>query len=276
MLTRYFLCAGLALGVCCVGLSSANAMAVQPLVLDIQAGRNGNMGSLTVSNSFGRAIPVELTVYPLGVSATGVVAIEGDPVDDFLIYPPAAVIEPGQTQTFRLRWMGPTDLADSRNYIVSIAQVPVALDQADNGIQIVYNFQIMANVAPRSGEPILSVRDAQLSTTVPSPANGEASNLSPASRPQEDGVNAIARVTLQNDGLAHGYLAGTRLLLRSTDSAGTTVWEQGLSGAELQGLAGFGLVPDQASRSFSIPIVVPQSAFDGTFSADVLGYDGLP
>lgn len=234
---------------------SVQAMSVQPLIVDLKASPRGASGRISVTNTFSRAIPVEVTTHPLAMAPTGEISIGGPPTPDFLIFPPSAVIQPGRTQTFRLQWRGNPDIATSANYIVSIAQVPVDLDQSQSGIQLVYNFQIMANVAPARGAPILTTTAAQARTN----AKGE----------------GRASVTIANTGPAHAYLAGTRLKVMLKSPQGRILWERVFTGPQLNTLVGYGLIRNGHSRTFEIPIDAPASAMSGTLSTEIVGYDGL-
>lgn len=245
----------LALLLACALPIATYAMSVQPLIVDIKAGTRGNSGRVAVTNTFTRAVPVEVTVHPMAMSATGEISIGGPPVRDFLIFPPRAVIQPGRTQAFRLQWLGDPAMATSANYIVSIAQVPVELGEAQSGIQLVYNFQIMANVAPARGAPVLTIARA-------------------AARLNEKGEGR-ANITIANSGPAHAYLAGLRLKLVLKNADGRVAWERTFDGSQLNSLVGYGLVRHQNSRTFDIPIDAPASAITGRFTAEILGYDGL-
>lgn len=240
----------------CISMpTAAIVMSVQPLIVDMKAGTRGNSGRVAVTNTFGRAVPVEVTVHPMAMSPTGEISIGGPATRDFLVFPPSAVIQPGRTQAFRLQWLGNPTMDTSANYIVSIAQVPVELGETQSGIQLVYNFQIMANVAPARGGPILTVSRAQ-------------------ARTNEKG-QARANITIANSGSAHAYLAGLRLKLVLRNPEGQSLWERTFVGSQLNSLVGYGLIRHKNSRAFDVPIDAPASALAGILSAEILGYDDL-
>jgi fimbrial chaperone protein len=234
---------------------AAFAMSVQPLIVDMKAGARGNSARITVTNTFGRAVPVEVTIHPMAMAPTGEISIGGPATRDFLIFPPSAVIQPGRAQAFRLQWLGNQAMEKSANYIVSIAQVPVELGEAQSGIQMVYNFQIMANVAPARGTPLLSIISAQ-------------------AKKNEKGEGR-ATITIANSGPTHAYLAGLRLKLMLKNPQGRTLWERNFDGSQLNSLVGYGLIRHENRRTFVIPIDAPAVAIDGTLSVEILGYDGL-
>jgi fimbrial chaperone protein len=231
------------------------AMSVQPLIVDLKAGPRNTSGRIAVTNTFARAVPVEVTVHPMAMAPTGEISIGGPPLRDFLVFPPSAVIQPGRTQAFRLQYQGDPRRATSANYIVSIAQVPVELGEAQSGIQLVYNFQIMANVAPAQGAPSLTISNAVTRTN--------------------DKGERRASVTVANAGPAHAYLAGMRLKLQMKNAQGRTVWERRFDGPQLNSMIGYGLIRHNNMRTFDIPIDLPAAEMTGTFSAEILGYDGL-
>lgn len=230
-------------------------MSVQPLIVDLTAGARGNSGRVAVTNTFSRPIPVEVKIYPLAMSDTGEISIGGPATTDFQVFPPTAVIQPSRSQAFRLQYRGDTSKLTSNYYIVSIAQVPVELGERQSGIQLLYNFQIMANVAPMRGAAALNVTDAAVRTN--------------------DKGETRARFTLSNTGPAHAYLAGLRLRFAFKNPQGRTLWDRTLDGAQLNALIGYGLIRHQNRRSFEIAINPPPSALTGAFSLEILGNDGL-
>ena len=130
-----------------------------------------------------------------------------------MIFPPQALIEPGQTQTFRLQYVGDPALAKSKHYYITVAQLPVKLPEGQSAIQILYNFQVLVSVAPAGIKPQITVQSA----TVGKNAAGK----------------PIPVLTVANDSTAHGYLANGRLRIVEKDAAGKQLFTKSLSGAEI-------------------------------------------
>lgn len=233
--------AKLALALTCALLPyshAATAMTVQPVLVDLQTAGRQMTQVITVENTFANPLPVELTVQQLELTDDGVKQTGTDP-GDLLVFPPQALIEPGQTQSFRIQYVGEPDLARSKHYYITVAQLPVKLPEGQSAIQILYNFQVLASVAPQGVKPALEVRGAQI---------GQRADGKP-----------IPVITLSNASNAHGYLSGGQLRIVEKDSAGKEIFRRTLSGAEIQQTMGFGLIGGGQSRKLNVPVELPEA-----------------
>lgn len=228
-------------------VAPAQATTVSPVILDVATSGRGVAQNVSVTNTGAGPLPIELTVTALEATATGFVASKAS-TDDLLVAPPTALIPPGQTQTFRVQWIGDPDMVASKHYYVSVNQLPVKLPEGQSAVQVVYNFQVLVS----SSSP---TRKAQLAITSVTPA-------APV-----DGKPAIA-VTVQNSGEAHGYVSQHRLKITETNAAGAPLWSKTLTGGEFQQLVGYGLVASGHSRTVTIP--VEGAVAGGKYSATLL------
>lgn len=228
---------------------AALAMTVQPVVIDLQTAGRGMAQVITVENTFATQLPVELSIQELEVASDGVRQTGKDP-GDLLVFPPQALIEPGQTQTFRVQYVGDPELAKSKHYYVTVAQLPIKLPEGQSAIQILYNFQVLVSVAPGGAKPRLSVASAEIGKNA-------------AGKP-------IPIVTIANASAAHGYLSNGNLRITEKDAAGKEVFRRTLSGAEIQQSMGFGLIGGNQSRRVTVPVELPQDggSVEASFSAD--------
>lgn len=222
--------------VAAVAATAVWAMTVQPVVIDLAASGRGANGVLTVENTFATPLPTEIRVEDLKVDENGVSGA-GTDNGDLVVFPPQSLIQPGQTQTFRIQYVGDPDLQRSKHYYVTVAQLPVQLPEGESAIQILYNFQVLVSVAPTGVKPALEVAGAEIATT-------------------EDG-HRQARLTVTNTSRAHGYLANGRLRLIVRDAQGGEVLRRNLSGPEIQQTIGFGLVGAEQTRHVFVPIEIP-------------------
>ena len=228
---------------------AARAMTVQPVVIDLQTSGRSMSQVVTVENTFANPLPVELTVQELELTADGVKQT-GKDNGDLLVFPPQALIAPGQTQTFRVQYVGDPDLKRSRHYYITVAQLPVKLPQGQSAIQILYNFQVLVSVEPQGLKPAITVTSA----TIGHDAKGK----------------PVPLLTVDNPSGAHGYLASGHLRIVEKDAAGKEVFRRTLSGAEIQQTMGFGLIGGNQSRKVTVPVALPQDggSIDASFSAD--------
>lgn len=226
---------------------TALAMTVQPVVVDLQTSGSGMSQVITVENTFPTALPVEIGIQQLDLAANGIKPTGQDP-GDLLVFPPQALIEPGQTQTFRVQYVGDPALTKSKHYYVTVAQLPIKLPEGQSAIQILYNFQVLVSVSPPGIKPKLVVDSAQL-------------GKNPAGKP-------IPIITLHNESSAHGYMANGHLRVIERDAAGKQIFARTLSGAEIQQSIGFGLVGGGQTRTVPVPIELP--ADTGTVEASLV------
>ena len=225
-------------------LEAASAMTVQPVVIDLQTAGRAMSQVIQVENTFATPLPVELTIQELELTPDGVKQTGKDP-GDLLVFPPQAIIAPGQTQTFRVQYVGDPGLAKSKHYYVTVAQLPVKLPEGQSAIQILYNFQVLISVSPASVKPKIEVQSALVTKT-------------------PDG-KSVPIVTVVNESPAHGYLSNGHLRIVERDKSGKQVFSRTLSGAEIQQTMGFGLIGGGQTRQVAVPVELPSA--DGTVEA---------
>lgn len=231
--------------------AAAYAMSVSPILLDLKPSGRQASGQIRVVNTSQGTLPVELKVKTASVGPDGRVTTSDEGVDDLLMFPPQALIAPGATQVFRVQWIGDPDIPRSKTFMVSVAQQPVALPAETSGIQLLYDFQVVVNVAPLTGQPNLQVRGAELTT-------------------DERGVRRAA-LTVSNDSNVHGYLSGASLRLELRDDRGGRVWSQSYSPDDLRARVGIGLLQPGATRRFLLPFDLPS---EGTTITAEVSYAG--
>ncbi|MFM6829734.1 MAG: fimbria/pilus periplasmic chaperone [Novosphingobium sp.] len=226
--------------------TSVWAMTVQPVVIDLKTSGRDMSQVVTVENTFANPLPVELTVQELTLTENGVSPTGKDP-GDLLVFPPQALIEPGQTQSFRVQYVGDPALAASKHYYITVAQLPVKLPEGQSAIQILYNFQVLASVAPAGVKPQLEVRSAEVGKD----ANGK----------------SVAVLTIANGASAHGYLSANKLRLIERDTSGKEQFRRTMSGPEIQQTMGFGLIGGNQTRKVTVPVELPLA--DGKVEASI-------
>jgi fimbrial chaperone protein len=230
----------------------AMAMSVSPILIDIKPASSSASGQIRVINTAETELPVALSATSATVEPDGTVKTAPDD-DDLLLFPPQAILKPGATQVFRVQYVGDPDLKQSKTYLVSVAQQPVQLPQGTSGIQLLYDFQVVVNVAPLTGRPDLKLISSELTTD----AKG-------ARR---------AAITLMDDSDVHAYLSGAKLTLELDDAGGHKVWAQSWVPEEIAGSVGIGLVQPHATRRFVLPFDLP--AQGDKLQAEIR-YEGRP
>src|SRR3546814_4550928 len=192
---------------------SVHAQSVQPVILDLQTAGRQSTQTLTVNNTRASAIPVELRVEGLLFDASGTRGTGQDP-EDLVVFPAQAVIQPGQSQVFRVQYVGDAELDKSRHYYVTVAQLLVQLPQGETGIQVLYNIQVVASVQPRDGTPDLQITGTKIGRNA-------------------DG-HAVPIVTVATRSATHGYLTRGRLTITPRDPSGRGLLRTPQTGPDIQ------------------------------------------
>ena len=220
----------------------ASAMTVEPMVLDVTSiGKNATT-SFRVSNPGASSLPVEITIMEMEIGPDGEATYK--PADDvLLIYPPQADIQSGSAQTFRVQWIGDPEITASRNYRLSVSQVPVKRQEQSSGIQLVLSFGVVVSVSPPESRSDIIVSAA-------SPVMAQ------------DGSTAVA-LSVRNPGNKYAVMKNAAISF-----LGTSNWSANLSAIEVEKKIGLGIVQPGKERHFLIPVDMPQDISGVTASID--------
>ncbi|MBV9044021.1 MAG: molecular chaperone [Alphaproteobacteria bacterium] len=231
--------------------SAAEAMSVTPVLVDLRTAGSQASGQIRVINTGDGAMPVSLTAKLATLGHNGELSTTETGADDLLVFPPQAIVQPNGTQVFRVQWAGDPDLKESKTFVIDVAQQPVAMPEGVSGIQLIYDFQVVVDVAPPSGDPALAIQTCELTT--------------------DDKGARRAALTITNGSNVHGYLSGSKLRLELQDATGAKVWSQSWTPEEIAGRLGIGLVQPHANRRFILPFDLPAG---GTKLVAELSYEG--
>ncbi|KAA9014340.1 molecular chaperone [Sphingobium limneticum] len=225
-----------AMSACCLAGTAAQAMTVQPVIVDLSTAGGRMSAVVTVENSFATALPVELKAVEADFKDGGLIASTRD-ADDLLIFPPQALIQPGRTQSFRVQWVGEPEIATSKHFFLTVAQLPVKLPEGQSAVQILYNFQVIVSVGAPGAKPEVRVAGTE----------------------QTKGEDGKVRLTLnlENQSNTYGYLSEGTLKISEKDASGKEVMRQTLTGAEILQQMGYGLVGPGQKRRLQTPIELP-------------------
>ena len=237
----------LAAAVACI--TTAWSMTVQPVIVDLKPSGHSMSATVTVQNTFTTPLPIGIEIQSLDFDDKGVKPTGKDP-GDLLVFPPQALIPPGQTQSFRVQWAGDPQLAQSRHYYVTVAQLPVKLPEGQSAIQILYNFQVLVNVGASAGKAQLSILSAAPVMAEVKPPPG--AKTPPEKQPEPE-------IVVRNDGNNYGYLSRATIEITETDAGGKQVFDKTLTPQEIQQTVGFGLIGPNTQRRVVIPVALPSS-----------------
>lgn len=176
-------------------IQTSYAQRVEPMVFELASSGKNSTTSLRIKNN--KSSPLTLEVEPSRISLdefgneTRTLA-----EDDFLIYPPQTIVQPGKTQVIKVRYIGDPTIDVSQAYRISVKQLPVDLDlNGASGVGLLLNFNTLANVTPAKAKAELSV-----------------SNI-------EQGDDGNWNITIKNSGNLFARLAQTSWAVSSTTDA---------------------------------------------------------
>jgi fimbrial chaperone protein len=231
----------LAFGMLALIASPAQAINVQPIIVDMASSGAGNRSQINVLNNGAKPLPVEILVSRIELNENGDTAAKAAG-DEFLIFPPQALVPAGATQSFRIQWVGDPALKRSQSYVFSVNQVPVKMPAGQSGVQVVFNFATIVNVAPLSGQAAIDLVSAGV-------GKDEKGKPRPA-------------LTVKNPGNIHAKLTDATIKL----SGGS--WSQTLRPEQLRQAMGVGLVQPGKTRRFLLPVDLPPNVGQVTASID--------
>jgi len=225
----------------CVNVLPAKAMSVQPIVLDMRSSGGGNGSQLTVINDAAKPLPVEIVVSRIELNENGETTAQ-PAGDEFLIFPPQAMVAAGATQNFRIQWVGDPQIKQSQSYVFSVNQVPVKMPAGKSGVQVVFNFATVVNVAPPSGQSAINLVSTGLG--------------------KDDKGKPRPTVTVKNPGNIHAKLTDATIKLSGNS------WTETLRPEQLRQVMGVGLIQPGKTRKFLLPVDVPTNVTQVTASID--------
>ena len=185
--------------------TSAHAQRVEPMSYNMAPSGSGATKALRIQNTTQKSITVELTANKVSVDDYGD-ETKTPAEDDFLIFPPQAIIKPGKTQTVRVKYIGDPKIEKSAAYRISVGQLPIDLGGRTGGaVGFVINFHTLATIVPKDSIAKLSV-----------------SSIKP-------GVNGHWDITIENTGNRMGRLSRSTWKLSDTSGNNKTLAEQDVS-----------------------------------------------
>lgn len=184
-------------------------------VIDLPADSSGV--TVTLQNPRNVALPVEFEIVERFINEDG--SEDYTSADDqFLIFPPQALINPGETQSIRIQWVDQAPVT-SRSFTLFAKEIEVDLTEKDEPmLQTLFRMGASIHVAPSLSEPDVSITAFSEST---------------------EG----AHLTLENSGNRFIYLNDVELKFDSKTYTGN----------ELANIAGRTLLTPSGKRTIVIP-----------------------
>jgi fimbrial chaperone protein len=216
------------LALCFAGPAAATS--VSPIQLEMTSAGSASRTQVTVNNTSQAPLTLEATLRRMELGENGEQTLESAN-QDFLIFPPQALVPPGGTQVFRVQWVGEPRLGASQSFLMSLTQIPVKFPQNQAAVQVVMSFGVLINVAPPQGVPELKLIGTGI--TVEKPGKHHPT------------------ITVENNTAVHALLQQATIKLSSGS------WSRTLSPAEIGQKVGSGLVQPGKRRKFTLPVELP-------------------
>lgn len=211
-----------------------HAYSVTPMRFELRPSGAEAQTTMTIDNTNAYAMTLEVLPYSIDLGEDGIEVLT-PAADDFLIFPPQALIGPGKQQNVRVQYIGDPSIERSRIYRVRVEQIAIDMSgNQDAGVNMALNFSTLASVVPEGATPALSVTSVE------------------AAGPDR------ARVVIENGGDAYGRMLASEIVLAQDGREATLSGEQLLA---MQGQNASGLY--LPGRRRALTIVLP----DG-FAAD--------
>ncbi len=224
--TRHLASAWLAALLC----GPAAALTFTPIEMDFSPSGRGATQTFRLNNNDAEPAAVEITVRSRAMARNGEDMLE-DAEDQFNIFPAQVVLQPGQTQSVRVQYVGSAGIEHEKAFRLIAEQLPIDVGQTQqNGgrMRLLVKYVASLYVQPRNAKPVVAVSEARWA--------------------QDNGQRWL-EIELRNEGSSRKILKNAQLQL------GTLT----LSGAALKGLEGENLLA-RTTRVFRIP--APTEAVD--------------
>ena len=211
-------------------IAPAAAMSVTPIHVEMTSAGAGGRAQVSVTNDGTEALPVEGVIQKMALAEDGSQQL-APAGEDFLVFPPQALIPPGGSQVFRVQWVGEPMIASSQSFLLSMNQIPVKLPAGQSAVQVVMSFGVVINVAPPQGTPSLNLVDTGVAKS-------------------KDGKRHPT-ITVENPSNVHALLPQSTIQLTGGG------WSYSLQPLELSEKVGIGLVQPGSKRRFILPVDLP-------------------
>jgi len=128
---------------------SASAFRVEPMSAELATTGPEAKGEIRIDNPHDHPITVELVTEQRDFDPNGK-ETRTPAEDDFLIFPPQTLVQPGKTQLVRYQYIGDPNIAATKAYVINVRQLPIDLKPDEkSGMKFLYNFGLARYVIPQ-------------------------------------------------------------------------------------------------------------------------------
>lgn len=128
-----------------------SAIILNPTVLSLNVDKDGFSQVVITNNSTSR-LPLEVSIHKLSFEEDGSYQSMAETTTALMVFPPAAIVQSGQNQVFRLQWNKDIALPTSQSFFVRFTHIPLAPQMAVKhgtlgaGVNIQINYNALLHV----------------------------------------------------------------------------------------------------------------------------------
>lgn len=153
---RYFL-GGL---IYCVLCGQTFGITLFPTVIELNTDHRAT-SQLVVTNNSTQGLPLEANVRRLNFLSNGTFETSDLASEEMFVFPPAAMLAPGERQVFRIQWLGNRSLETSQSYFVRFSTVNIGQNNTridkpiglTTGINLQVHYNALLHIHSSSLEP---------------------------------------------------------------------------------------------------------------------------
>lgn len=120
-----------------------------PASVELRPSGRGIMSNFYVTSTGTEPVAVQVRMMKWGITLDGT-EIQEEEEEDFLVYPPQMIINPGQRQVVRVTWLGDPEPDHELIYKAVFEQLPINLQQVESPSPtgVVVNFNVTVTYIP--------------------------------------------------------------------------------------------------------------------------------
>ena len=139
------------------------AVTISPLVVEMNTDHRLT-SQLVITNNATQKLALEASAHELIFQDNGKMDTLIQPDESLLIFPPAALLEPGQQQTFRIQWTSDKPLLTSKSYFIRFSTAHLNQDsnkitqsKLSKGINIQLHYNALLHIYSSAQQPNITI-----------------------------------------------------------------------------------------------------------------------
>lgn len=210
-LDKWGISLGCLLALFCASPALAGAgFRLSPPTVEFRPSGGDMVKNFYVTSTGDEPVAVQVTINRWEIAPDGT---ETNPSEDedFLVYPPQMIIQPGNEQVIRVTWVGEGDISKEQAYRAVFEQVPVNLTEINQQVEgqgsislsVIFKYVAAVYLTPEGAKPEVLIESSEL-------------------QENPDGTKSLVLV-FNNAGNARGFLTDKIVRLTSSASPSTSV-----------------------------------------------------